>query len=627
MILDWFNTRQVTQLGCELADQFASQAKQNLQSTHGDALKELFARADREVRGMPLNVYKKAKFANSFKWRLLENGVDKESADEVTQRLVMHLSGGQDLPAPSQASTSATAGQSGPTGIKSLLAQGNKCMARGAYEEATVFYQDLVNLNPRHAVALNNLGSALCKLGRYAEAEEDFRAAIRVEPDYPDAHGNLGTLLRWKGHMVEAEASLRRALKLKPNFVDARTSLGLTMVLIGRLRDARARFDKVLKVSRGNADALVGMGQVAAMEGRFDESKALFERALTANPSMPAAWAALAGIRKMTAADGPWLQAAEKVAAAPLSPLEGADIRYAMGKYYDDIRDFERAFENYKRANELQKTVAEPYDKSSRKHFVDDLIRVFTPAAVAGSVQGASASLKPVFIIGMMRSGTSLAEQIIASHPSVKGAGELQFWSDAMQEHEAALRQGPLSEEVRIKLADAYLRAISIHSADAQHIVDKTPVNSDYLGVIHSVFPNARFIYMQRNAIDTCLSCYFQQFSPALNFAMDLSDLAHYYREHQRLMAHWRAVLPPDSILDVPYEGLVADQESWTRRILDFLGLEWDERCLDFYSTKRPVATASTWQVRQKMYTNSVQRWRNYEKFINPLLSLRDLNR
>jgi len=150
-------------------------------------------------------------------------------------------------------------------------------------------------------------------------------------------------------------------------------------------------------------------------------------------------------------------------------------------------------------------------------------------------------------------------------------------------------------------------------------VVDKAPVNSDFLGIIYAVFPNARVIYMQRDPIDTCLSCYFQQFLTSLNFTFDLSNLAHYYREHQRIMAHWRAVLPRGFILDVPYEELVADQETWSRKMLEFIGLEWDPRCLDFHTNKRQVVTASAWQVRQKIYASSVARWRNYEKFIGPL--------
>jgi hypothetical protein len=232
--------------------------------------------------------------------------------------------------------------------------------------------------------------------------------------------------------------------------------------------------------------------------------------------------------------------------------------------------------------------------------------------------------MKAVFVVGMMRSGTSLVEQIIASHPAVAGAGELSFWNDAVRKYNALLRQEPLPESLRRQLAEGYLQALERHSVDASRVVDKAPINSNYLGVIHSVFPNARIIYMRRDPIDTCLSCYFQPLSVSHSFTLDLSDLAHYYREHQRLMAHWRSVLPPGAILDVPYDQLVADQEGWTRKILDFVGLEWDPRCLDFHTTARPVATASYWQVRQRIYNDSVQRWRHYRKFIGPLLDLKE---
>jgi hypothetical protein len=231
--------------------------------------------------------------------------------------------------------------------------------------------------------------------------------------------------------------------------------------------------------------------------------------------------------------------------------------------------------------------------------------------------------MKPVFVVGMPRSGTSLTEQIISSHPSAYGAGELMFWSQAVHEHEAAIQAGPFSDVTRNKLAASYLQILDAKSGGSLRVVDKAPVNSDYLAIIHSVFPKARFIYMQRDPIDTCLSCYFQKFVLSLNFTMDLSDLAHYYGQHERLIGHWRKVLPPGTILDVPYEGLVADQEGWTRKILDFLGLEWDKRVLDFHETNREVATASFWQVRQKIYNNSVHRWRGYEKYIGPLLALK----
>lgn len=634
MILEWFNAHEAAEVGNALADQFVSRtgstsathAKKAARSEQDTVLLEILRRADREVRSLRLNFYKRAKFANSFKWRLRENGVEGEIADELTQMLVLHLSVKQAGSAPGHSSAAAPTDRPDSGKAQDLLTLGNEHFAHGAYVEAIASYKDFVRFNPRRADAHNNLGAALCKLGRYQDADDCFRKAIGMKPDYPEAHFNLGNALRWRLRIAESEISLRRALKLKPNYVDARANLGLTLVLLGRLRDAKARFEKVLKVAPRHTDALLGMGQVASMEGRFDEAEAMFKRVLEVNPKLPSAWSALAGLRKMTCSDSAWLEGAEEIVASGITPLEEASMRFAIGKYCDDVEDFKRAFRSYKRANELLKVVAENYERGARVRLVDDLIRVYTREAISRIEGGASASMKPVFVVGMMRSGTSLAEQIIASHPSAKGAGELSFWGDTVRKHETTIRQGLLGEPIRKELAETYLRALAGHSIDALRVVDKAPTNSDHLGLIHSVFPKARIIYMRRDPIDTCLSCYFQQFSLALNFTLDLSDLAHYYQEHQRLIAHWRAVLPPGAILDVPYAELVANPEEWTRKMLDFLGLEWDERCLEFHKTKRSVVTASYWQVRQKIYKDSVRRWRRYEKFISPLLGLKDLD-
>jgi tetratricopeptide (TPR) repeat protein len=635
MILEWFDASEATKIGVELADQFAPQqvtraaanSNQSAGGKQGDQLHEILQRADREVRGLRLNFYKKAKIANSFKWRLLENGVEKTLADEVTQRLVLHLSGNQSGSALSDNGDTAARDRPQPNDAKYLLAQGNRSIARGAYSEAIGFYQDLIRISPRHVAAFNNLGAALSKLGRYKEAEAYFYQAIKIEPDFPDAYSNMGNALLVKGQYAGAEQLLRRALKLNPRLVDARVNLGLVLSFLSRLRDARSQFEKALKYEPRNADALSGLALVAMNEGNFDQTDAMLSRALQVNPRMPKALALQASVRKMMPSDSAWLKNAEEVAASEMGPLDESELRFAIAKSYDDIQDFKRAFQNYKRANDLLKSIAQPYDREAYKGFVDSMIRTYTQEVVARVNGGASNSMKPVFVVGMPRSGTSLAEQIIASHPSAKGAGELGFWSDAVHEHEALLKGGQLGESTREKLAETYLRVLEAKSGDALRIVDKAPVNSDYLGVIHSVFPNARIIYMQRDPIDTCLSCYFQKFALSLNFTMDLSDLADYYRQHRRLMAHWRAVLRPGTLLDLPYEQLVADQEGWTRKILDFLGLEWDERVLNFHETKRAVVTASFWQVRQKIFKSSVQRWRNYEKFIGPLRDLKGLPR
>jgi hypothetical protein len=336
---------------------------------------------------------------------------------------------------------------------------------------------------------------------------------------------------------------------------------------------------------------------------------------------MTDAWAALAGTRKMTNADGEWFKQADKMAANAIHPLEEANLRFAMGKYCDDVHDFAQAFQNFKRGNELLKTLAEDYDRKKRVGFIDESIRVYSRDAISNIGAAGSTSAKPVFVVGMPRSGTSLAEQIIASHPAAFGAGELDFWA-ALSAKDRGQAQRILDEPARSKVAEEYLGILGAFSGSASRVVDKAPSNSDILGLIYSVFPNARVIYLQRDPIDTCLSCYFQQFLTGMNFSFDLSDLVHYYREHQRLMAHWRAVLPPGFMLDVPYEELVADQESWSRKMLDFIGLEWDPRVLEFHTSERQVTTASAWQVRQQVYQSSLARWRNYEKFIGPLKAL-----
>lgn len=475
-------------------------------------------------------------------------------------------------------------------------------------------------------MARNNLGVALCRLGRYHEAGGQFRQAIGIKESCADAHANLGSLLRSQGRFIESEPPLRRALKLRPALRGAQIGLASTLFMLGRFPEARELLEKVLKVAPRDLDALLTFGALTAREGRFAEAETWFNRALEVDPKAANAWAGLAALRRMSAADDTWLKGALASADSGLAPLNEGNLRYAIGKYYDEIGEFAKAFRSYQRANELIKTAAEVYDRDARTRLVDDLIRTYPQETLARAERGASDSTVPVFVVGMPRSGTSLVEQIIASHPAAKGAGELEFWSYVVLKHVTSVRQEPPGEATRRKLAEGYLRVLTANSAGAARVVDKSPFNSDYLGVVHSVFPKARVIYVRRDPLDTCLSCYFQDFPPAINFKLDLADLAHFYREHHRLIEHWRSALPAGTLLDVPYEELVADQRGWTRRMLEFLDLPWDERCLSFHSTDRSVLTASYWQVRQKIYNRSIGRWRNYQKFIGPLLELKDLN-
>jgi tetratricopeptide (TPR) repeat protein len=612
MLLDKFKARDAANAGVALADSLAPSA------TPRSALQALLQRADRELRKLRLNFYKKAKLANSFKWRLIENGIEPSIAHNVTQALILHIS--QDPPKAAKTSNSPVP-RLDPAKARHLLDQCNRLLTARAYAQAVVHYQELLELQPRNPEALGNLGVALFGLGRYQEAERCYRQSLEINPMSAETLCNLATVLQ--GNPPEAEQYLRRALKINPKYADARSKLGLCLSFAGRLREAKAAYKKALKVEPHHAEALLGLGQIARAEGRFEEAESFIERALEVEPKLPGAWAIITSLRRMTIADSDWLKGAEEIAASGIPLWEEADLRFAIGKYFDDVDDFERAFQNYRRANELLKTVAQKYDRQTQSRFADDMIRSHSREALARAADGGSASMKPVFVLGMPRSGTSLVEQIIASHPSARGAGELQFWLDAGRANHDELRQGILGEPVRKNLAEDYLGVLALHAPDALRVVDKTNFNCDHLGLLHSVFPKARIIYMRRDPIDTCLSCYFQNFSASMRFSMDLTDLADYYRGHQRLMKHWITALPAGTVLEVPYEELVADQVGWTHRILDFLGLEWDDRCLSFDKTERPVNTASAWQVRQKIYSRSVERWRHYDRFIGPLKGLR----
>ena len=632
MMLKWFNAREAADLGVALAEQFSAapaslpppvRSSEGKRKEQASPLEQLHERADREVRPLKLNFYQKAKFANSFKWKLIENGVESSVADGVTQSLIVHLSQESAGDSTGRGRTTAEADSPKDAGkTDALLARAWQVFKAGDNPQAVALFEEFVSLAPNRADALNALAVSLNRLGRYDEAEQRYREAIDIDPEYADALFNLASLLQ--ANPGATEPLLRRVLKINPKYPGARALLGLMLLSSGQEHEAKTALRKALKVSPKDHVAMLGLAHVAQMEGRFDEADSLLKRTLEISPKLPTAWASLNSTRKMTSADSDWFATAEEIAASGISLLDEVQLRFAMGKYCDDVQDYERAFANFRRGNELLKSVAGRYNREAHASFADALIRVHTHETLASIAEGGSASAKPIFVLGMPRSGTSLTEQIIASHPAAEGVGEPDYWLNAARAYHNEIRQRVLDLPVRKKLAQEYLKFIERRSPDARRIVDKTPTNSDFVGFIHTVFPNARIIRMRRDPIDTCLSCYFQNFSTAQTFAMDLADLADYYRTHQRLMDHWCKALPAEAILEVPYEGLVADQEVWTRKILDFVGLEWDERCLAFHETKRSVTTASVWQVRQKIYKHSVERWRNYEKFVGPLRGLRD---
>lgn len=543
--------------------------------------------------------------------------------------------------------------------VEAHLNLGNVFRAQSKLDEAIKHFRTAIKLKPDYAEAYNNLGSALHECGNLDEAVKQFRKALELKPDMAGAHNNLGNALQSQGKFDEAIDSFERALMLKPDYaeagnnlgnvfkeqnkldaaitcyrevlkfnplmVEAYSGLGRALHEQGEQEDAAESLLKALKLEPDCISAHLGLAAVYQDIGRFDKAKIHCDHVFALKPEHPGAWAALAALRKMTLDDLPWAETAQRILEGRLKPETEMGLCYALGKYYDDTHQYEAAFGHYRRANYLKRERAGSFERDEFRLLIDKIIAEHPIGAVRQRYAGSSDSLRPLFIVGMPRSGTSLTEQILASHPDVFGAGELRFWGKQFQEHRSKISSDNQDAALRQEIADRYETELQRRSVTALRVVDKMPGNFLYLGLIHTVYPQARILHTQRNPIDTCLSIYFQAFDDRHLYATDLDDLAFYYREYHRLMAHWRMALPPEVFMDVPYEALIEDQEGWSRRIIDFIGLEWDERCLNFHKTERKVGTASNWQVRQKIYKTSKERWRNYKKFVDPLLPLLDL--
>jgi tetratricopeptide (TPR) repeat protein len=515
-----------------------------------------------------------------------------------------------------------------PNYAKAYSNLGKALQEQGRFDEAATCYRKALESAPNSAEMHCNLGGALRGLGNLDEAIAAYRQAITLNPNLAEAHNGLGSALREAGQPESAIASHQKAISIRPDFAEAYNGLGAALQIQGKLDDAVANLKQALLLKPDYAQAQVGLAAIYIDLGRFDIARSLLGKALELAPEDPGAWAALAGLRKMGQEDSEWLDTALKLLARGSPALETPErikLLFAVGKFYDDTRQYELAFPAYQQANALKRQREGMFNRAEFSRQIDATISTFDADFMSRELAWASPSRLPVLIVGMPRSGTSLIEQIIASHPAAFGAGELDFWGTHVSENPAAVSLKNFEAADFADLAPAYERTLRQYSAEALRIVDKMPGNFLLLGWIHLFFPQAGIIHAQRNPIDTCLSIYFQGFSRMHSYKTSLEDLAFYYREYDRLMRHWRKVLPADRFLEVPYESLIENQAEWSRRIIEFIGLEWDERCLDFHKTERKVGTSSNWQVRQKIYHSSRARWRNYEKHLGPLLDLAGL--
>jgi tetratricopeptide (TPR) repeat protein len=543
-----------------------------------------------------------------------------------------------------------------PDDIETLVDCANALKALGRAVEALPLYQRALERDPRHAEARNNLGNAYLQLGRYEDAAHCYRAALALRPQDLQVLANLGAVLRDLGERREAwsvyaraveldpasaelhcnlgsvlfelrkvedaAASYRRALELQPRWVPAHLGLALVLRQQRRPDEAESSCRAALAMDPDNVEALASLGELLADRGMFTEAEPLFQRAIALNPAFAPAYASIASHRRMTSADSAWRAGAERLLGGRAPLAHEISLHYALGKYFDDVEQYDAAFGHFRQANELTRRAGSKYDRARLTRRVDEIIE--RSGSQSMGVQDAARNLseRPVLIIGMPRSGTSLAEQILASHPDVYGAGEVTYWNGAYDHFRRAQVEAQPAAALLASMSAEYLARLEAAAGGAARVTDKMPGNFLYAGLIHAALPRARIIHMQRHPFDTCLSIYFQNFYNIGPYANDLDDLAHYYGQYLRITDHWRATLPATSLLEVPYESLVAEPEQWSRRMVDFIGLPWDARCLEFHQTDRVVITASKWQVRQKISTRSAGRWHNYAAFVGPLRQL-----
>jgi len=535
----------------------------------------------------------------------------------------------------------------------------------GQVDEAVASYRRAVELDRDNAEAHYNLGNALRDLGQVVRAMASYRHALKIKSDYAEAHSNLGNALRDIGHLDGALESCSHAVEINPYIAEYYGNLGNVQYDLGQLNDAEASYRRALELKPDYAETHSNLGNVLHDLGQFDNAVAGFRRALELKPNLAKTHSNLGGIlMELGEKDEAekFLNKAIELAPSDARPLatslfyipcqqndprlnqleaiyaqrktlpleERIRLDYAMGKAMKNIGQYDRSFTAYEEANRLRYQVR-PFDEAADERFLEESCSLFTSelfnkfASVDESLKTVHDERVPIFIVGMPRSGTTLIEQILSSHPAIYGAGELSILGKIVKNAKNLLLdlqdwKGSLLS-LR-ELGQKYLDQVWKLAPNARYITDKLPANYRHLGLIHLMFPNAKIIHSMRDPMDTCFSCYALSFRSEHEYSNDLEMLGRHYLRYRKLMKHWHSVLPPGRILDVHYEYNVADPEHKARLMLDYAGLAWDPVCLRFYETKRVVLTPSVLQVHKPIYTSSVGRWKHFEKHLAPLLEI-----
>ncbi|TIX50693.1 tetratricopeptide repeat-containing sulfotransferase family protein [Alteraurantiacibacter aquimixticola] len=531
-------------------------------------------------------------------------------------------------------------------------------------DEARKAYQEALAIRETYPEAYNNLGTLLREERKVDQAEHAIRKAIQQKPNYIDAYNNLATLLHIEGQDVEALRQMTEALKIEPRnskslLLTARIQLkrgnheavekACKMVLhddadnaearhvLAQLAHERDHFDAAVKLmeravelSPENPELRNFYGVTLKSVGRLDEARDQLRKAIELEPNNYGSYSTLNDLVDFSEEKELYEKLQELMKDIdPETPERNIPLYYAYAKALDDNGKKAEALKYYISGGKMKREQL-AYDEAESAKFFDDIKKAF-PAKLFKNRPFAGNDIdRPVFIVGMPRSGSTLAEQIISAHPEVHGAGEVKHFSKAV--HQLRDRfpslsaypaiMGEMDERQYALLADTYLKAISQGAGNCSRVTDKLLTNYFFCGLINILYPNAKIINTRRNPVDTCLSAFTKLFKDDMPHSYDLGELGQYYQRYAALMDHWQKVLPKGAMMTVQYEDVVADTEAKAREIIDFIGLEWDPACLEFHTSKRPVKTASVAQVRKPIYKTAVERWRKYGNGLKPLIDI-----
>jgi tetratricopeptide (TPR) repeat protein len=509
---------------------------------------------------------------------------------------------------------------------KKALAHGSRAHKAGNLGEAERLYREALRHNPGNVDAMRLLANVTMQTNRADEAEQLLRRALARAPDFVAARTDLGQLLREQDRFAEAVECLRAAVATEPDNARTHFLLGGTYAPAGLTFDAIASYRRALQLNPRHAGAWLGLAHTLKTVGRTAEAVDAYHESAKLRPNNGEIYWSLANLKTYRFSDQEIAAMEEKLGSGGLSRLSEVNMRFALGKAWEDRGDYERAWEHYSAGNRRRRE-EEWYDPVHTEVLNDAIRRVFDAGFLSARAGAGEPDPAPIFIVGLPRSGSTLLEQILASHSDVEGTAELPYIGRVASSlnlnradgvnYPAAVRE--LDAAHLRRLGQDYLRLAHMHRRrGTPRFVDKMPNNFPHVGFIHLILPNARIIDARRDPLDTCVSCYRQLFARGQPFTYDLVDIGEYYLEYRRMMDHWHAVLP-GQVLTVQYEELIADFEPQVRRLLDFCGLPFEENCLRFHETERPVRTASAQQVRRPLNTEAIGRWRHYERHLDEL--------